>query len=192
MCFENESEYLKWYRGLDRLIPVWKRGTIDPKTGVLYSFFGRHRTEWRQGTTVKPHLIRKPLKHKQEATAGLYFYTTEEPAAIVHDSWRNFGQVGKMIKLSIIILAEVAPEDVIAANYNGMTICCTKAKVIKALNPDDSRISRLTHWTEEADQIIKEKDKKSKEMQKEIRKWKEEREEHVECLEQMTKQLAQT
>ncbi len=189
MCFENNAHQLAVLRNQKRPISVWKRGAVNPKTGVLYSSFGRHKTEWRQGTTVQPHLIRKPLRHNQEATAGLYFYTTKEPAADVHDSWRNFGHIGKT-SVSIIILARVDPEDIIAANYNGMAICCTKAKVIRALNPDDSRIPRLISLAKRADQIIKEKDQSVIKMQKEIKKWEEEREEYVECLEQMTKQLA--
>jgi len=190
MCFDNDADQLAVLRNQNHPITVWKRGTVNSRTGFLETSFGTRKIEWRQGATVKPHQIRKPLKHMQHASAGLYFYTTKEPAADVHDSWRNFRHIGKT-SVSIIILAEVDPKDVIAANYNGMTICCTKAKVIKALNPDDSRIPRLTCLVKQADQTIKGKDRSVIKMQKEITQWKKEREEYVECLEQMTKQLAQ-
>ncbi len=181
MCFYNKAELLAEFRKRKEPITLWKRGKIDNKTGTLYTSFGGkkdNRVEWLPGTTVKPHEICKALKDLEQAKAGLYFNTKQQ---IRHTLTCVNG-----IKVNRIITAQVHPKNIIGVNYDGTVNCCTKATVIAA--PE----ANLVKWQAAGLKIfIKQAKDEIRSKEEATKKWEEERDEHMECLEQMEKQLAE-
>lgn len=134
MCFTNKTITLNRLRKGKKPLKVWKVASYDEKTGIAstnYLDTKKTYTEWKIGTVVKAHLIRKPLNDGQEAGSGLYFYT-HNPDANYHLG-RN----------EIIITATVKPKDIIAANCS--IICVTAATVIGAptITPAQAKIAWL-------------------------------------------------
>lgn len=180
MCFINDAKQLQRLRERKQTVKVWKRGPVEKKTGLVVTKYGGFPmiltvvrplilTMWKQGTVVRPHRIRKPLKDKQACTAGLYFYT-DQPSKDQHNSK--------------IVIATVKPEDIIAVSSCGTTICCTAATVIKAPNPDQrlKRITFLNGRIKDARDEIAVSDQQANE-------WAEQRRDQMECLQSMRNEL---
>ncbi len=131
MCFTNNPDQLARFRKLKNSIKLWKKGQVDEKTGLVTTSYddgaGDNRVVWKQGTIVKPHRIRKPLKECTECTAGLYFHTSPDCDDIDYRS-------------GYMVIARVKPQDIIAVSDDGKTVCCVAAKVIKAPNPNQRQM----------------------------------------------------
>lgn len=166
MCFNNDKIQLDKFRTRKTRFTVWKTGHPNRKTGIVHtSYCGYNDNDviWKKGTTVKPHAIRKPLKHRQVASAGLYFYT-EKPIP-------HYG--------AFLVTAKINPKDIIAVNEKGTTICVTEAYVVDApnLDPKEMRIKFLIDAL--------------KNYQESLDRWKKEQETNEEALEHIERELAE-
>lgn len=172
MSFSNHLEKLNEFRA-GKAIIVWKRGNLDEKTGRLYtrSPFSSERIWWLKGKIVVPDKIMTPRKEGKSAENGLYF-DTQKP-----DELASFDDED-------LIKARVQPKDIIAANFDGTTICAVAAKIIDAPNPNQKwqRIEYLKKQLAGSGVIIQQRDLKSQE-------WAEEREDYLEAQQQIADEL---
>lgn len=172
MCFPNSIDFLNKFRNSKKSFVVWKAAWVDSKTGLATSSYSGDRdlVVWSKKTIVVPSKIRRPLRDKQSCSSGLYFYTSKKSLLI-----RSFGRMQK-----VAIKARVKPEDIIAVDYNGSTICCVAAFVLDAPNPDQAkmRIKYLNECIKDAKHVFKRRRDQAKE-------WEAERPEKEEALQQM-------
>lgn len=169
MCFKNNMHNLNAYRNRKRSVTVWKKASLDSKTGLAithYNIYEKKPIEvvvwWKKGTTVYPHKILEPFTCNRTAGAGLYFYTSRTNDALSHFF---FGQ--------LLIKATVKPQDIIAVNCDSSVICCVAAKVLDAPDPDpmEMRLKFLSQRIRYARNELKEHNEQIKEHNEQIEVW---------------------
>jgi len=183
MCFHNDAEKLKKFRSRKRAITVWKKGNPDEHTGLVITSRGGKKVVWELGKIAVPDKIHKPLSHQRICTHGLYFHTSKP------DSYNySYGLA--------LIEAKVYPKDIIAVSNNSYDtdeemICCVKAKVTKAPNPDQRkmRIKYLKVCLVAAKARVSERRIQVKQWQAEIELWQDREIEDLEATQNMQDEL---
>lgn len=173
MCFINCKKQLDRFRARKRAITAWKNGDIDCATGIVVTEGDggdpKKRTEWRKGEEIQPHRIRQPLRDGHRPGAGLYFNTRKNCANCFGDA---------------VVKAKIQPEDIIAVDECGETICCVKATVVDAPNPDQ-RLMRIKYLRK----IMHSSADACKELQLKQNKLKQKQDEQQEVMECMKTEL---
>lgn len=179
MCIINNKAQLDKFRAKKRPIIGWKKGHINPKTGLVittgFGFPVKGKAVWKKGTTVKPHRIHKPLGDKCPSTAGLYFYTDEEKIEYA----ARYSNVGA-------VKAKICPKDIIAVSDDGKTFCANEAFVLDAPNPNPDEMR--TKYLKKRITLARNERNVRKSV---IKDWTEEHDAKEEALQQMVDEVEQ-